>query len=90
MACITTDRKTTLEADLARVIKHIAAMETALDGPTLSGTKSYSWDSGAGRASEVFESPMIMIRQITVLEAKRDRIIRALNGGSLLRTQVRR
>lgn len=90
MACITTDRKTTVEADLVAIIAQIAAIDTAMTGPAVSGTRSYSWDSGTGRASEVFSSPLELFDTRRKLAATRDRLQRELGGQSFLRTQVRR
>jgi len=90
MTCITTDRKTDLEADLAAVLIDITAMNTAISGVSTNGTRSYSFDSGSGRAAEVFNSPMEMIDARNNLIARRDYLRRALNGTTLLRQQTRR
>jgi len=90
MSCITAERKSTLESDLVAIKLQITAIDTAMAGASLSGTKSYSFDSGTGRASEVFNSPMELIDSRRRLAATRDRIQRELDGQSLLRTQVRR
>lgn len=90
MSCITTDRKTDLESDLTAVLADIIAMNTAISGVATSGTKSYSFDSGTGRAAQVFNSPMEMISARDRLIARRDYLRRALNGTTLIRQQTRR
>ena len=89
MACITIERKTTLQADLVAIKLQITAIDSGMTGPSLSGTKSYSFDSASGRSGEVFSSPLEMISARQRLAATRDRIQRELDGGSIIRLQVR-
>ena len=89
MSFITAERKTTLESDLIAIKLQITAIDSAMTGPALSGTKSFSFDSASGRAAEVFNSPLEMIDARRRLAATRDRIQRELNGVSFIRTQVR-
>lgn len=90
MTCITTDRKTDLDSDLAAVLADITAMNAAITAVSVSGTKSYTFDSGTGRAQEVFNSPLEMISARDRLIARRDYLRRALSGTTLLRQQTRR
>lgn len=91
MGCITSERKTTVQADLVAVIAQIAAIDSAMSGGgVLSGTKKYDFDSGSGRTSELFSSPLEMITARQRLAATRDRLERELNGNSIIRIQVRR
>ena len=91
MATITTDRKTDLDSDLAATLAHIAAIDAALaTGATLSGTKSYAFDSGTGMQRETFNSPMELIETRKNLVATRDYLRRALNGTTIQRQQLRR
>lgn len=89
MPCITTERKTTLEADLVDILADIAAISAGIQSLALSGTKSYSFDSGTGRASEVFTDPIRMIQVRTELKAQRDLIQRQLNGTAVVRQVIR-
>jgi len=90
MACITSQRKTDLESDLDAVLANITAIDAAILAFSLSGTKSYSFDSGTGRAQEVFNNPMEMIKVRSNLTATRDLLRRQLNGTSIMRQQARR
>jgi len=90
MTCITATRKTDLEADLTAVLANIIAIDSAIASFSLAGTKSYSFDSGTGRAQEVFNNPMEMIKVRDSLTARRDYLRRALNGTSIIRQQARR
>lgn len=90
MTCLTTDKKIDLEADLVSVLANITMIDTAISNIALSGTRSYTFDSGTGRAQEVFNSPLEMINVRKNLVATRDYLRRALNGTTLLRQQTRR
>jgi len=90
MTCITQERKTDLESDLAATLANIAALDASIASFSLSGTKSYSFDSGTGRAQEVFINPMEAIKTRKVLISYRDYLRRALNGTSIIRQQARR
>jgi len=90
MTCITSERKTDLDNDLAAVLANITAIDTAIASFSLGGTKSYSFDSGTGRSQEVFNNPMEMIKTRDSLIATRNYLRRALNGTSILRQQARR
>jgi len=88
--CITADRKTDLESDLAAVLANITAIDAAILAVSLGGTKSYSFDSGTGRAQEVFNNPMEMIKVRSSLIADRNYYRLALAGKTILRQQTRR
>lgn len=90
MGCITQDRKTLVEAELVAIIAAIVAIDAGMAGPALSGTKRFDLDSGTGRASEVFSSPLELIAARQKLAATRDRLQRELDGRLLIRAQVRR
>lgn len=90
MTCITTDRKTDLEDDLVAVLANITLIDSAISSFALSGTRSYTFDGGTGRAQEVFNSPLEMISARKNLVATRDYLRRALTGTTLLRQQTRR
>lgn len=90
MTCITKTRKTDLENDLTAVLANITALDTAIANFSLSGTKSYSFDSGTGRAQEIFINPLEMIKSRDQLISRRNYLRRALNGTSIIRQQARR
>lgn len=90
MAYITTERKAIVESDLAAVLAQIAAIQAAFLTYSTNGTDSYTFDSGTGRQTEKFTSPMEMIKVLNGLEAKRDRLYRELNGKLLLHQKLRR
>jgi len=90
MTCLTTERKTDLEADLVAVLANITLLDAAITGFALTGTRSYTFDSGTGKAQEVFNSPLEMITARERLIAQRNYLRRALDGTTLLRQQTRR
>jgi len=90
MTCITTNRKTDLDNDLIAVLANITAIDAAILAFATTGTKSYTIDSGTGRAQQVFNSPLEMITTRDRLIAQRNYLRRALNGTSVLRQQARR
>ncbi len=90
MACVTTDQLADITGDLTAVLAHIAAIDAALAGPMINGTKSYVFDSGTGRQQEVFASPLEMIETRSKLAATRDRLRRNVNGTSIMTTRLRR
>lgn len=89
MPCINSDRKTILESDLVDILADISAISAGIQSLSLSGTSSYSWDSGTGRASETFTDPIKMISVRTELKAQRDLIQRQLNGTAVVRQVIR-
>jgi hypothetical protein len=91
MAYITAERKAALEADLAAKNLQIAAMDAALaTDPFATGTKRYDNDAGFGRQTQVFNSPLELIKARETLERARDKIMLILNGQSVMTQQSRR
>ena len=91
MSCITTENKTKWTADLARTIAIIDAIDAAfLAAADKATVSSYIFDSGTGRQSENFRSPLELIDALRRLEAKRDKLQRFLNGTAVTRMQLRR
>lgn len=90
MSYVTSDRKSDLESQLASTLAQIAAINTALAGASLSGTKRYEFDAGTGKQMEIFNSPLEMINALSKLEAKLSFIRRALGGQTVMTQQLRR
>ncbi len=90
MACLTSDQITDVTGDLTAVLAHIAAIDAALAGPMINGTKSYSFDSATGRQQETFSSLLELNETRQKLAATRDRLRRNVNGTSIMTTRLRR
>lgn len=91
MGSLTTDQISDYTADLARVIAYIALLNTAiLSGLDSAATQEYSFDSGTGRQSEKFRSPLELMDRLNALEARRDLLRRILGYRVVYKQQVRR
>lgn len=90
MSYINTENKENWEADLASTKAQIIAIDVALAGAAIGGILSYSFDSGTGRQSETFNSPLELIKVRKSLSATRDLLIRKLNGTAIVRMQYSR
>jgi hypothetical protein len=90
MACATAQQITDIKSDLAAARAHITAIDAALAGPMLKGTKSYSFDSATGRQQETFSSALELIKTRQGVAATRDRLQRSLDGLSIFTTRLRR
>lgn len=91
MTTITSDRYTDLQSDLTAVLAHITAIDTALaSSGGISSTKEYSFDSGTGRQTEKFNSPLELIETRRGLVNERDRIRRILCGAGVMTQNTRR
>lgn len=90
MTCITSERKTRVENEITSIELKLAAIDSSILGVSLNGTKSYTIDSGTGRAQQVFESPLIMIAASERLTARLEYLHRLLNGTTIIRQQTRR
>lgn len=90
MTVLTSDQRTDYENDLAAVLAHITAIDSALTNFGLSGTKSYNFDSGTGRQQEQFSSPQELLDTRKRLIAERDLLRRILDGSSILTQKMRR
>lgn len=69
-----------LASDKASVTAQLAAANEALLGPTISGTKKYSFDAGTGRMEETFLDPFELNKLIESLIARRDLYQRKTDG----------
>ena len=90
MSCLTADQITVLQSDLVAVLAQITLMNAAMIGAGSNGTKRYDFDSGTGRQSETFNDPLTMSNALDKLMARRDRIMRKLDGRSTLALKLRR
>ncbi len=90
MACATAQQITDIQGDLSAARAHIAAIDAALAGPMLNGTKSYSFDSATGRQQETFSDPLELIQTRKGVAATRDRLQRSLDGLSIFTTRLKR
>ncbi len=69
-----------LSSDLASVTALLAAANASILGPTISGTKKYSFDAGTGRIEEIFLDPFELNKLIESLIARRNLYQRMTDG----------
>lgn len=94
MAYITAERKADVESDLAAALAFIAWLDLNITDASSTGrsagTRRYDFDSGTGRQSETFNSPIEMINSRKSEVATRDRLRRELGGQLIMTQQIRR
>ena len=83
MAYITPQRKADVESDLAATLAFIAWLDSNITNASTTGrsvgTKRYDLDSGTGRQSETFNSPMELIdarktKDLNIINSKQEKL----------------
>ena len=92
MGCfLSTEKKNQLNTDLIKVNSQLALLNAAYDDSiTNSEVEEYSFNSSEGNQRTLRRKPKEIMEQITLLESKRDRIIKQLTGSGLVNIGLRR
>lgn len=91
MSCLTTSRRSRLQARLDKKITQLALANAAYDDALGSGNvSSYRFDSGEGSQQTKFRSLEDMRKAIGVLESDINRLEQKLSGRGLTQHNMRR